>query len=510
MFYHAEYSCPMDVFEDPSAVPDRLLFYLQRRTWAEYRVLAGLPTSWSKARLIKTFGDLFTAEKACEARDTLRSTQEPVSRLSALRRLKVTLWGYLDGRTAVQSSDLISAQRHAGTVVDGRAMNYYSLDGIIKNTADPARRTRISRERDRLTTELAPLSRELWEARYHALQELGYPNYQAAYDEWNCYDLRRTADLAALILSETASAWESARDLLAEHAGVHPRDLTRADLAAAIRGSSWDHWFGQSAPGEFLMSVAKSVVGADALKHATLDTEERPQKAPRAFCAAVRIPSEIYVVTKPCGGHRDVEELLHEGAHAMHFGNANPTLPWELRYVYDEVVAEAHAFLIAGLLRSPEALHYLLRITENVATSYADYARAVELSMVRRYCGKVLFESNLHRSGDLSRASSQYEWHLENALGIPHDGAHALSDTEPGFESADYLNAWLLEAIMCDHLTTHYGTDWFSRDGTAAWLRKRYGMAGRETMNSLLSACEIAGTNFQINTLLTSLTPNDL
>ena len=81
-----------------------------------------------------------------------------------------------------------------------------------------------------------------------------------------------------------------------------------------------------------------------------VDTEVRELKTPRAFCAPVRVPDEIYLVVLPRGGQDDYGALLHEAGHTEHFAHVAPDLAFEYRHFGDNAVTEAFAFLFDHLL----------------------------------------------------------------------------------------------------------------------------------------------------------------
>src|SRR4029077_2205335 len=81
-------------------------------------------------------------------------------------------------------------------------------------------------------------------------------------------------------------------------------------------------------------------LGLEQQPNIILDTEERPTKTPRAYCAPVRIPGEVYLVVPKVGGREDFAALFHEGGHAQHFAHMDPSLPVEFRHLGDNSVTE--------------------------------------------------------------------------------------------------------------------------------------------------------------------------
>ena len=96
----------------------------------------------------------------------------------------------------------------------------------------------------------------------------------------------------------------------------------------------------------------------------TFDIESRPNKSPRAFCAPVRVPGEVYLVVAPVGGWDDYVTLFHEGGHTEHGANVDPELPFEFRCLGDNSISETYAFLLQHLVEDPEWLSRRLGVED--------------------------------------------------------------------------------------------------------------------------------------------------
>ena len=96
----------------------------------------------------------------------------------------------------------------------------------------------------------------------------------------------------------------------------------------------------------------------------TFDIGSRPNKAPRAFCAPVRVPGEVYLVVAPVGGWDDYVTLFHEGGHTEHSAHVDAGLPFEFRCLGDNSVTETYAFVIQHLVEDPEWLSRRLGIDD--------------------------------------------------------------------------------------------------------------------------------------------------
>src|SRR6185436_4608668 len=128
--------------------------------------------------------------------------------------------------------------------------------------------------------------------------------------------------------------------------GIAPGDADRTDGSYLFRGASYDEFF----PADELAPTARRQVremglDAEAGGRITYDTADRVHKRPRAFCAPVRVPDEVYLVIRPHGGYVDYRAFWHELGHALHFANASRELPFEDRWLGDNSVTECYAML---------------------------------------------------------------------------------------------------------------------------------------------------------------------
>src|SRR5262249_30258777 len=114
-----------------------------------------------------------------------------------------------------------------------------------------------------------------------------------------------------------------------------------------------------------------------------LDTERRPTKSPRAFCAVPRVPDEVYPAVPPVGGREDFAALFHEGGHTEHYANVDRGLPFEARHLGDNSITESFAFLLEHLTFDPGWLEARLGVDDSAPV--VEHARAEQLVYLRRY-----------------------------------------------------------------------------------------------------------------------------
>jgi hypothetical protein len=216
-----------------------------------------------------------------------------------------------------------------------------------------------------------------------------------------------------------------------------------------------------------------------------LDVERRPKKSPRAFCAPVRVPQEVYLVISPIGGRDDFAALLHEAGHTEHYAHVAAELPVEERVFGDNSVTEGFAFLFEHLVSDPEWLRRRLGLED--ASEVVEHARAVKLLFLRRYCAKLAYELELHDGpASLDQAREAYVRRQSQAVGVDWPGATWLTDVDPFFYVARYLRAWALETHLRRLLRERFGPAWFEEPEAGELLRGLWRRGQREGATELL------------------------
>ena len=158
--------------------------------------------------------------------------------------------------------------------------------------------------------------------------ELGYPDYKELYSARSGASTTTTCAPSSRGSSPTpTSLYERVMDrLVRERLGVTLAELTFADLPYLWRADGLRprlHRRRAWCP-SLRRTLAGMGIDLDAQPNVHLDTEVRELKSPRAFCAPVRVPDEIYLVVLPHGGQDDYGALLHEAGHTEHFAHVAP------------------------------------------------------------------------------------------------------------------------------------------------------------------------------------------
>jgi hypothetical protein len=216
------------------------------------------------------------------------------------------------------------------------------------------------------------------------------------------------------------------------------------------------------------------------------------------------VPSEVYLVLTPVGGRDDFDVLMHEGGHTEHYAHVDPKLAFEYRYLGDNAITEAYAFLFEHLIEDPEWLRRRLGIED--AGSLLAHGRAQRLIYVRRYAAKLAYELELHagphgRSWD--ELAERYSRLIGDALHIEWPRETFLADVDPGFYCAAYLRAWALETHLRAYLRERFGLAWFDEPEAGKVLRRLWADGQRLGAEEMLG--ELTGERLEFGVLLADL-----
>jgi hypothetical protein len=304
---------------------------------------------------------------------------------------------------------------------------------------------------------------------------------------------------AEAFLSQTAPLYEVTFDrALREHVGVGLAAADVSDLPRLMRGGPYDGRFTQKG---MLPALEQTLDGLGLALRAQpnihLDTERRPNKDPRAFCAGVQIPSEVYLVISPTGGLNDYEALFHEAGHAEHFACMGRDLPFEFRYLGDSAITECFAFTIEWLLSDANWLGWAIggRDNDDVVTHLA----TLRLYFQRRYCAKLLYELEFHAAdADAAAMGSRYDEYLSEATRIQWRPDRHMEDLDEGFYVLAYLRAWSLATSFGVMLRERFGRRWFNERRAGMFLREIWEDGQRLSADELADELDLPRPNITL------------
>lgn len=409
--------------------------------------------------------------------------------------------GYLDQRVQPLSDEADRVEATLKVPVMGEQVPYRMLAVRIANEGHRERRADLAVVRDHATERhLNPVLKERLGRMQALVRDLGFRDYAAFCGELKGVDLARLRDDLEPLVRRTDGLYRwHMEGLLGRGASILLALAEKHDVAYTLRAPWFDDQFPRGASLEEFERVAGRMGLSLRLPNITLDVEERPAKTPRAFVSAVRVPEDVRLVVQPKGGHDDYRSLFHEAGHALHFGLAERGLPMEYRYLGDNSVTEAFAFVLEHILA--EEAWAKGRVAPLLLERYLWQQRVLRLFMVRRYVAKLRYELDLHAKGPDGGPES-YQRHLNRVLVFQNPREHWLTDLDDGFYAANYLRAWALEAILRGQLRERFGAAWWERREAGDWLRALWAKGQAWTAEQL---CEHVGARFGVQPLAEEL-----
>lgn len=455
-----------------------------------YLHFAGLKDDYEIEPIFERHARLFS-------RETVEALREGDNRVL----LKFAAEGYVEQAVKELSAELARLEAGLEVQLDGDTYPYRQAAVVQANEPDPARRRALEQARNELVeTRLNPLLREMFDRSQELVRELGWPSVRAMTEELSGIDLGALGQQTDAFLAATEASYEeTVEPRLRAELDLGFDKLERADLAFFFRAPSLDAGFSAE---ELLPSYEATLAGlglrnGDAGR-VILDAEPRPKKSPRAFCAPVRVPDEVYLVLTRIGGREDYDTLLHESGHAEHYSHVDPALPVEHRYLGDNSVTEGFAFLFEHLTHEPAWLERRLGITDPGVI--VEHARASKLVFLRRYCAKLGYELELQAGGSADGLDELYARRLSDAVHVDWPRATWLSDVDAFFYAAAYLRAWALETHLRRELRERFGELWFEDPRAGDLLRELWSTGQREPAHELLR--RLTGAELDFSALL--------
>jgi hypothetical protein len=477
---------------------ERFVGEMDREYYLHY---AGHKEGFEIEEIYERHAGLFGRDVVAALRERMGSAHgEEARRLRYL--LELAVGGLLGRETKREETELAEREAALEIDVDGERMSYRESAVNQANEADPERRAAIEQVRlDVLDGELNPLHLATLERAHELAHELGWASYRAMYEDLKHVDLAALERQTSDFLEKTADRYD---DALAPHVrdqvGLGMDELRRSDLPYFFRARGFDDLF----PSERLIEALEqtlSGLGVDLRAQANvhLDTEQRPLKSPRAFCAPVHVPGEVYLVIPRHGGRDDFAALFHEAGHTEHYAHVDATLPFEFRHLGDNSVTEGFAFLFEHLTEDPHWLRATLGVEG--AGDYIGYTRASKLLFLRRYAAKLSYELQLHAAdGDLGGMAELYSRLLGDAIKVDWPSRTWLSDVDPGFYAANYLRAWAFETRLRNLLRERFGPTWFAEPDAGALLREIWSEGQRLDADELLA--QVTGEHIDFAVML--------
>jgi hypothetical protein len=133
-------------------------------------------------------------------------------------------------------------------------------------------------------------------------------------------------------------------------------------------------------------------------------------------------------------------------------------------------LTETYAFLFEYLLADKEWLQETLAITP--PDGLCRFQILYRAFIIRRYAGKLRCAIAFYQDALPANAPEIYAEHMHQCTGLRHDPEFYLEDFLEGFNSADYLRAWIFQVMLREHLRLKYGNAWYSCRSAGNFLKE--------------------------------------
>ncbi|OGC79927.1 MAG: hypothetical protein A2145_05365 [candidate division Zixibacteria bacterium RBG_16_40_9] len=423
--------------------------------------------------LYKAYEHLFTKENIQLVKQAEEKEKDPQKK-KALTYLRLYLLSeYISKQTAALYDQTENMQSQAKIKVEGKEIPFRQIAVLISNEKDQNKRRKLFVSQDSFLDSLNVIYKQIEDFYHSQAQELGYNSYNAFAQDLKSIDLENFKPVVQDFLVKTQIIYETLlTEFLQKNLKLNRNYFYRFDVPALLRQGEFDKYF----PKEKLVETVKATyldLGIDMDKQPNLkiDSEEREKKNPRAVCFAIDVPADVRLSIKPIGGVQDYAALFHESGHGEHFANTTEKI-WEFKYLGNNTVTEAYAFLSEYFLSDKD---WLSKHTQMSETDLKEFLKAQVFSrllLVRRYCAKFLYELELHSQNP--KSEKIYADYLSQAMGFKRtasDEKRYLYDVDANYYVVDYLRAWFLEAQLKSKLKEKFGESWFEKKEAGAYLK---------------------------------------
>ena len=451
-----------------------------------YSNFAGLKDEMSTIGIYERHGHLFSEDAIAAVAQSIETAgeNEDFRWLKYLRTFSTM--GYVDNAIKTFTDKANTFEAQAEVDADGEKIPYRFVPVRLRNEPDSKKRRKLFDAKLAVTEDLNKILLERMATVHDLSVVLGFKNYRDLCSSLKGIDYRALEDQMDALTKRTESLYATfMNELLEKRAGLSLTDAWSFDIPYAFRGKEFDkHFTKEDLVPKFFATLNGMGIDPKSYGNIHVDLEDRPKKSPRAFCAPVKVPDDVRLVIRPTGGWRDYDAFFHEGGHAWHFGSAKPGLAPEYRYLGDNSVTEAFAFLFNYLPSNPLWLKKVLGMED--PEEYVRFTLVNKLMFLRRYASKLMYELKLHSAKVSREFEGVYRTCLQKTLKFRHTEKHYLEDVDDAFYCAEYLRAWILEGQIRAALEEQFGEDWFMKEKAGAFLKELWSYGQKFTADELV------------------------
>ncbi len=464
-----------------------------------YLHLSGQKADLHLTPIYDRYSDLFSHGTIARLRQHQAGRAEhfETERAGGQRLIAFAVENFLEGAAKQLTEEISHYEARATLEWRGQTITFQAALIAIKNEADRHRRRALYEQRAALIEASNDLRAERLMTLHETARALGYQDYYRLYADIRGVNYAAVARQAESLLARTEAIYVARLDEALQR-DLHIR-ISEAERADALRFFTLTR-FDEHFPAAALMPVYRQSLSAlgiatERQSNIVIDSEARPRKSPRPFCAAIVIPDEIKLVVCPTGGQADYQAFFHEAGHAQHYAGTAAELRPEFKYTSDYALTETYAFLFNQFVLESGWLNSLLGFGEN--HDFIRSAMLVKLATVRRYAAKLIYECDLYQNVDLACAASLYAERQTQALHFQTGRAEFLSDMDDGLYSANYLRAWAFEVMLRDHLRQRFGHDWWRSRRAGNLLQELWETGDRYSADEMAAQIGLGAIDFE-------------
>lgn len=429
--------------------------FWQAEVEALYKAEAGLTDEYPLPEIYAQYEHLFSKETVLYL---IEQTKVEPQNKTARYLAEFAVMRYMQKVTASFDEQFFGQLAQSHIDWDGEQLSFFATAGMLSNEVDASRRRELYQLRSQLIDEQNQIRVQRWQVIHDESRALGFDSYHELCDSLRGLHLAELQNLAESFLQETAVTYFQQLAFWGEQI-LGTSEVAAADMFYLMRGQQFDKHFGEAGLETAIYQTARDLgIALNTFPALELDLEARPGKNPRPFCAYIQVPTNIKLVVNPIGGHTDYRAALHELGHALHGIHIDPTMNFAGRYLGDESVGEAFAFLMENLV--PQSAWLTHHMGQHDYQEFSSFMQFLNLLTIRRCATKILYENSLHT--DLTDAPFRYAMLMQEHLGLNTSPVYYLLDVDDGFYNAQYFRAWLLEAQMTYYLRDTFGDAWFT------------------------------------------------
>jgi hypothetical protein len=465
-----------------------------------YLFLSGQKEDLELTRIYERYSDLFTTDSITRLQKLFdeASPDFETNRVSINHLLCFATDQHLENAAKVLTEEVSRYESQSSIRWRGRELAFQESFVTIKTEANREARRELYKKRAELVEASNDLRAERLGKLHSAARALGFANYTAMYEQLRQKDYAKLTKEAENLLERTEEIYVTRLDdALRRDLHIRIEDAERSDALYFLNLSEYDEKF----PASQLLRIYQETmqglgINTDKQKNIQVDSEPRPRKNARAFCAPITIPDEVKLVIRPVGGQSDYQAMLHEAGHAQHYGWTSSTLQAEFKYTGDYALSETYAFLFNHLPTESVWLAGTLKFTNS--KDFMRSAILTRLQLVRRYAAKLIYEHKLHSSDNIAQGASWYAELQTSATKFQTGESEFLTDLDDGFYSANYLRAWAFEVALRDYLKTKFDKNWWTSRRAGNFLREIWGTGDRYDADEMAAQIGIGPINFDL------------